>query len=160
MKTVESFKNRTLRNIEKLSQRELSVDESQCDVEAQLKKSVKNEIDFRAQGAKSSVPELFKLIVEQPRTRRKSIGRCELLVSEQKYHESDGNSNANSFAPRKKQTKKTLRTTAKYGSQDTALKSKVPHSKMVAAASSVAVSAVVGVFSEGLPPCGEHAEHV
>lgn len=106
MKTVESFKNRTLPNIEELFKRELSMDETQGDVEAQvlnyfhacntvirtnglvglfksdegmkkkckvlvnslparLKKCVKNEIDFRAQGAKSSVPELFKLIMEQ-----------------------------------------------------------------------------------------------
>lgn len=36
MKTVESFKNRTLTNIEDLFQRELAVDESQGDVEAQM----------------------------------------------------------------------------------------------------------------------------
>ncbi|KAG1712933.1 hypothetical protein DVH05_000665 [Phytophthora capsici] len=61
----------------------------------------------------------------------------------QKYHESDGNSEANSFVLAKNKTKEILQTTAKYGSQDAVLKSNAPHSKMVAAASSVAVLTVV-----------------
>lgn len=188
MKTVESFKYRTLPNIEVLFKRELSMDESQGDVEAQvisyfhscntlirtnglvglfktddglksmckilvnslpakLKKRVKNEIDFRAQGAKSSVPELFKLIMEQASDQEK-IDRALRVAGvggkrKQKYHESDRNSKANSFAPRKKQSQGSTPITAKYGSQDAALKSKVPHSKVAAAASSVAVSTVV-----------------
>ncbi|OWZ14905.1 hypothetical protein PHMEG_00011539 [Phytophthora megakarya] len=105
-KTVESFKNRQLPNIEELFKRELSMEENQGDVEAQvtnyfhacnmlirtnglvslfktedgtkkkckilvnglparLKKKVKNEIDFRAPEAKSNVPVLFNLIMEQ-----------------------------------------------------------------------------------------------
>lgn len=41
-----------------------------------LKKKVKNEIDFRAPNAKSSVPDLFKLILEQALDQDKIDGQC------------------------------------------------------------------------------------
>ncbi|GMF42397.1 unnamed protein product [Phytophthora fragariaefolia] len=142
MKTVESFKNRTLPDIEELFKRELSMDNTQGDVEAQVtnyfhscntlirtnvlaqlfktengmkkkckilvnalpfKLKVKNEINFRAQEAKSSVPALVNLIMEKALDQEKIDQAMTIAGNGRKQNNGEGGNYGKNkpFTPRK-----------------------------------------------------------